>query len=175
MCCKSCKDYSLHNFSSQYKLNSIFFAKCVILYSSINLEEYMKRNIIFLLSSLFITSSFLFAWAEENTHPVEMEGRDCLTCHAEGSTEDMASDPTAYIQWSNSLHGLINVKCVVCHGEESTFKPKSNINICLSCHPSETTNISAKIQDNQTGLICTSCHQAHTFTPVKSNKKVHSK
>lgn len=115
------------------------------------------------------------AYAQSFEHPVEMENKECITCHMEGSTDDMAADPTAYNQWQKSLHGLNNVRCAVCHGEESTFKPDGNINTCLACHPYETTNINAKVDKGENGLLCTSCHKVHTFTAEDKSKKVHSK
>ncbi len=135
----------------------------------------MKRNIISLFIILLVTFSYASAQETESTHPVEMQGKDCLYCHADGSTSDMAADPGAHIQWINSLHGLNNVKCVACHGEETTFKPKSNVNKCLACHPASAV-INAKVNKPQPdSLVCSSCHNAHSFTPQKNSKKVHKK
>lgn len=134
----------------------------------------MKKMVLMLgLSSIFISSISIAQ--ETNEHPVPINGKDCLQCHMPNSKEEMAADPTAATQWKNSMHGINNVSCVTCHGEESTFKPDSNVNVCLSCHPGETTTINVEFKKADEGLLCTQCHVVHDFTVKKQDKLVHSK
>ncbi len=133
----------------------------------------MNKFIIFL--SFLFSIILSIAYAQTAQHPVQMSGKECAVCHAPGSTEEISADPTAYKEWSDSMHGLNSVKCFTCHGEESTFRPDSNINVCLSCHPNETTVISKKVEIANNGLICSSCHKVHSFTVTKETKPVHTK
>ena len=135
----------------------------------------MKRTILFIVILLSLIWTMAAAQTETVTHPVEMQGKDCAVCHAPGSTEEIPADPAAYQEWADSMHGLNSVKCVTCHGEESTFKADSNINICLSCHPTETTVINRKADIGDNGLICSACHKVHSFTVTKEAKPVHTK
>ncbi len=135
----------------------------------------MKQSIIFLTLLFSLIISTAFAQTEKVEHPLPIDGKDCAVCHAPGSTEEIPADPTAYQEWSASMHGLNNVKCVTCHGEESTFKADSDINTCLSCHPQETTVINKKVESADTALICSSCHKVHSFTVTKESKPVHTK
>ena len=135
----------------------------------------MKKVLLIIGACAISFTSVAFAQSQFE-HPVPMEGKDCLQCHMPNSTEEMAADPTAGTQWKNSMHGLNNVRCVTCHGEESTFKPDSHVNVCLACHPSETSTINAKFKKvEDEGLVCTQCHAVHDFTTKKQDKKVHSK
>ena len=133
----------------------------------------MKRTILFIVILLSLIWTMAAAQTETVTHPIEMQGKDCAVCHAPGSTEEIVADPAAYTEWSESLHGLNNVSCLTCHGDESTFKADSDINTCLSCHPQETTVINAKVENQNNGLVCTSCHKVHTFTAAPQEKLVH--
>lgn len=136
----------------------------------------MKRNTLFLaLLFTLLLCSMAVAQTEATPHPVEMQGKDCAVCHAPGSSEEVAADPTAYKEWADSLHGLNNVSCLTCHGDESSFKADSSINTCLSCHPQETTVINAKVDTSSNGLLCTTCHSVHTFSATPQKNKVHSK
>ncbi len=135
----------------------------------------MKQAIIFLTLLFSLIFSISYAQTEIVEHPLPMDGKDCAVCHAPGSIEEIPADPTAYQEWANSLHGLNSVKCVTCHGEESTFKADSDINICLSCHPQETTVINRKVESGEYSLICSSCHKVHNFTAEKEEKLVHTK
>ena len=135
----------------------------------------MKKHIIFLTFLFSLIFTAVYAQQEAAEHPMPMEGKDCVVCHAPGSTEEVPADPAAYEQWSNSMHGLNSVKCVTCHGDESTFKPDSSVNTCLSCHPQETIVINRKVEIGDNGLICSSCHKVHDFTVTAEDKPVHTK
>lgn len=135
----------------------------------------MKKSILIFTLLFTVIWSLAAAQTENSPHPVEMQGKDCALCHAPGSTEEITADPAAYTEWYNSLHGLNNVSCLTCHGDEATFKPDSDVNKCLSCHPNQTTTINAKVNVENNGLVCTSCHQVHTFTAAPQKTLVHGK
>lgn len=131
----------------------------------------MKKSLLF--AALILAASSL-AIAAENTkvqHPVEMGGKDCTYCHAPGSTAENKSESLAYSQWTQSRHGVNNVTCLTCHGEETTFKPLSSVDICISCHPQETTVIKRKTKGDS--IICVNCHAAHDFPVKLEGKTVH--
>ncbi|MDE7168669.1 MAG: cytochrome c3 family protein [Mucispirillum sp.] len=133
----------------------------------------MKSIILPVLVSLLAVSAMAFAQSGE--HPMPIEGKDCSLCHAPGSAEETPADPQAYSQWEKSMHGLMSIKCVTCHGDEATFKPASSTDTCLSCHPQEASVINKKVADKGEGLICSSCHPVHSFTVTQGSSKVHSK
>lgn len=136
----------------------------------------MGKNTLFLaLLFLLLLCSMAVAQTEAVQHPVEMQGKECAACHAPGSSEEVAADSAAYKEWADSLHGLNNVSCLTCHGDESSFKADSDINTCLSCHPQETTVINAKVDTSSNGLLCTQCHSVHKFSAAPQKNKVHSK
>lgn len=110
-----------------------------------------------------------------DTHPVAMEGNDCMFCHDENSTSEMKSESEAGKQWNASLHGINMVPCVTCHGDESNFRAASSIDNCVSCHPGETAVINKKTEAQDGRIICVNCHAAHDFTAAKEQKPVHSK
>lgn len=82
---------------------------------------------------------------------------DCVTCHAK-ATAKVTQD------WQESKHGVMLVKCVVCHGEpdgkgsvpfERIPDPKR---ICAQCHEPAMKRMEAKYGDN---LDCYTCHPNH--------------
>lgn len=121
-----------------------------------------------------VASTFAFAatsTSSKNQHPVEMGGNDCIYCHATGSTAENRSESLAYSQWEQSRHGVNNVKCLTCHGSPTTFMPKSDVSVCMSCHPQETTVIKRSSKGNS--IICMNCHSAHNFPVTLEEKQVH--
>lgn len=127
-----------------------------------------------LLVAVIVAAASTIAVAASNTktpHPVEMGGNDCVFCHAPGSTAENKSESLAYSQWEQSRHGINNVKCVTCHGEQSTFMPQSNVSVCMSCHPQETTVI--KRSSKGDSIVCMNCHSAHNFPITLEEKPVH--
>lgn len=80
-------------------------------------------------------------------HSVPMEGQTCVSCH---------ESDKQYAEWEKSAHGLILVKCEVCHGDESAFRKKPADYICRECHPNE-------FENKPIGVRCISCHAPHTF------------
>jgi len=87
----------------------------------------------------------------ENGHPGSMENLDCIQCH-----EDVTPEVTK--QWEQSAHGLIGVKCQVCHGDEANFQVKPKSETCRGCHSDQVEKNIAK------DVSCSTCHIAHNFT-----------
>lgn len=82
---------------------------------------------------------------------------DCLTCHT-------TVTPKVVQNWEESKHGVLLVKCVVCHGEPDgtgsvpfVVNPNPNVT-CASCHDQAIQNMRIKYGDN---LNCNSCHPNH--------------
>lgn len=130
------------------------------------------KKLLFVAVIVVAASTFAFAaTSQKSQHPVEMGGKDCVYCHAPGSTAENRSESLAYSQWTQSRHGINNVKCLTCHGSQNTFMPQSDLTICMSCHPQETTVIKRGSKGNS--IICMNCHSAHTFPVTLEEKSVH--
>lgn len=89
------------------------------------------------------------------TSPEGMEG-DCYTCHVK-ATPKVAQD------WYDSKHGVILVRCQICHGMPDgkgalPFTIKPDIIVCARCHTPAMQVMEAKygkIED------CYKCHPNH--------------
>lgn len=133
----------------------------------------MKKYLLFMVcASLLGTAAAV--WAAD-THPVEMEGKDCLYCHDEKSVSETKSESPAGKQWAKSMHGLNNVGCFTCHGDESNFRAASSMDNCISCHSGEAAVIKRKTKEQEGRIICVNCHAAHDFAVKKEKKNVHAK
>lgn len=82
---------------------------------------------------------------------------DCVSCHAKAT-------PKSTQDWLESKHGVMLVKCVVCHGEpdgkgsvpfERNPDPKR---ICAQCHEPAMKRMEDKYGSE---LECNSCHPHH--------------
>ncbi len=82
---------------------------------------------------------------------------DCYTCHAK-TTPVVAQD------WKDSKHGVLLVKCVVCHGEPNgkgsipfAAKPSAK-EICARCHEPA---MNRMVQKYGELMSCDPCHPRH--------------
>lgn len=81
---------------------------------------------------------------------MKTEGQECAECH--NSQEQV---------WLNGKHGLMNVKCVVCHGSpEETFTAKPGITKCRGCHSDKVMDVEKKLMGKE--RTCFLCHDNHT-------------
>jgi len=113
----------------------------------------MKRLIAFFVV-LFLP---LYAIAAEKQHIKTSEDQECFDCHT--AETDL---------WNSGKHGLMSVKCVVCHGStDKNFHAKPDINRCRACHWEKVADVEKKLYPKE--RKCTLCHTLHS---VKS--KFHS-
>jgi hypothetical protein len=82
---------------------------------------------------------------------------DCYACHAK-ATPKLAQD------WYESKHGVMLVKCFVCHGQPDlegsiAFAVKPDVNqTCRKCHAASIATMEAKYGVKQD---CNQCHPYH--------------
>lgn len=89
--------------------------------------------------------------AKESKHRKVSESQECTECHvSEGQL------------WESGKHGLMNVKCVVCHGStDRNFDPKPDIYKCRGCHWEKVRDVETKIP--QAARKCSLCHTLHSI------------
>jgi Cytochrome c554 and c-prime len=89
-------------------------------------------------------------------HPSVDEADSCEACHAELT-------PKPFQLWFEGRHGLMGVKCVVCHGSVgSGFTRKPKADRCGGCHGEKAAAMSAPFFK---GKGCFSCHHPHSLNP----------
>lgn len=87
--------------------------------------------------------------AASKTH-MKTDGQDCAECH---SGQEQV--------WLGGKHGLMNVKCVVCHGSpEENFAPKPGPMRCRGCHGEKVADVEKKLAAKD--RTCFRCHENHT-------------
>ena len=86
-------------------------------------------------------------------HPAAAGDQECVECHAEQAEV-----------WLSGKHGLMNVKCVVCHGDpETNFVSQPAMVRCRGCHGDQVQDVEKKrAADKQS---CFLCHDHHTVAP----------
>ncbi len=106
----------------------------------------MKKAII-----LFLMMSMpLAVIAKEKTH-IPTDNQECSDCHAEQAQV-----------WLNGKHGLMNVKCVVCHGSpEENFAANPGINRCRGCHGEQVDQAAKRTAKAE--KTCFPCHDRHSL------------
>lgn len=86
-------------------------------------------------------------------HPAPPGDQECGECHAEQAAV-----------WSAGKHGLMNVKCVVCHGDpESNFVSQPALVRCRGCHADQVRDVEKKLAAGEQS--CFGCHDHHTVAP----------
>ena len=80
----------------------------------------------------------------------------CEECHAQLT-------PKPYRLWFDGRHGLMGVKCVVCHGSVgSGFTKRPKADGCGGCHGEKAAAMAAPFFK---GKSCFSCHHPHALNP----------
>jgi hypothetical protein len=106
----------------------------------------MKRLMIFLLILLIP----VVVSAKEKKHIKTLENQECIECHASEAQ-----------LWEGGKHGLMNVKCVVCHGSpDENFVAKPDINRCKGCHYEKVADVEKKLPPKI--RQCSLCHALHS-------------
>ncbi len=93
----------------------------------------------------------------DKTHREGLD-QDCAECH-----EDQEKS------WLNGKHGLMNVKCVVCHGApEVNFTAAPGPDRCVGCHADAVADVRKKLPAKEQS--CFFCHENHTAGVKESAK-----
>ncbi len=106
---------------------------------------------------LFLTIPMI-AYSGAKSH-IKTENQDCAECHSQQSET-----------WLDGKHGLMNVKCVVCHGSpDENFVSSPGLNRCRGCHSDKIIDVTTKLTKKEQS--CFICHDNHTVA-VKESAKV---
>jgi hypothetical protein len=90
--------------------------------------------------------------AAAGKHPATPENQECGECHADQEKI-----------WFDGKHGLMNVKCIVCHGAtDKNFTNRPGLAACRGCHADEVAQ--AQQAKKKEGKSCFSCHDHHALT-----------
>lgn len=104
------------------------------------------KTIIIVMSALILPS---LAFAAGKGH-IQTSGEECVECHADQEQV-----------WLSGKHGLMNVKCVVCHGSpEENFYPRPGISRCRGCHGEAVSDVEKSFPVKERS--CFLCHEHHT-------------
>ena len=101
--------------------------------------------------------------AKVKRHIATPESLECSECHIGPAKA-----------WFESAHGLMNVKCVVCHGStEVNFSPKPGPGRCRGCHGNRSRMLRRRPEMKRAVF---SCHDQHSLTLKKvPNSPFHEK
>ena len=107
----------------------------------------MKK--LFLIMLLVIAVPTIAAAKAPKGH-MKTNNQECSECHASEAAV-----------WLNGQHGLMNVKCVICHGStEKNFTAKPDLNRCNGCHG----EIVEQVKHMPAGQKnCFPCHDNHSL------------
>jgi hypothetical protein len=118
----------------------------------------MRTIILPLCLILAVFAPALVPAAAAKKHTPDSAGRDCTECH---TSQTQA--------WESGAHGLMNVKCVVCHGSpEENFMTKPSVNKCRGCHGEKVADVEKKLPAKD--RTCFLCHENHTVSVKESAK-----
>jgi hypothetical protein len=127
----------------------------------------VPRNVVLAVLGLTLVAAAP-AKARRANHPEvarEAATESCEDCHA-GAT------PAVVEAWRASKHGLIMVKCFVCHGstgKDFTLAPASQR--CDGCHPAAVASVTPKKGGPRS---CFDCHASHSLS-VDSAQNPHAR
>lgn len=90
--------------------------------------------------------------AKDKRHMKTAEDQECYECHSAQTQV-----------WQDGKHGLMNVKCVVCHGStDKNFVPKPDIYRCRGCHGEKVKDVEKRLPP--AARSCFLCHEHHSVT-----------
>ena len=127
----------------------------------------LKKPLLFVLLAVLVGVAGFFAYINTAFPVVRCEAAkhldapekyaDCLACHTKTTPKD-AQD------WKDSKHGVMLVKCVVCHGQPDgkgsipfAAKPDPMVT-CARCHDPSIKRMQTKYGERPD---CASCHPHH--------------
>lgn len=110
----------------------------------------MKRLIVLMGLCLLMQPQAVLA--EAGKHPAIPGSQECGECHGD---QEKA--------WFDGKHGLMNVKCIVCHGStEKNFTASPGLGACRGCHAEQVAQ--AQKSKGKEGKSCFPCHDPHAVT-----------
>ena len=110
----------------------------------------MKKVLILLLVLMLPLPAIAAKGQASKKHPETKAEQECTACH------DKATQV-----WESGKHGLMGVKCVVCHGSpERNFTPKPGAVRCRGCHGDKVAEIEKRLPKQD----CSICHDHHNET-----------
>ena len=114
----------------------------------------MKHLILIFLVILLPSAIF----AKEKKHIEIPADQECSDCH------------TAQAQvWMEGKHGLMNVKCVICHdSSDKAMIAKKDIYKCRGCHGQQVKDVEEKLPAQARN--CYLCHNNHSLNPIFHTK-----
>jgi hypothetical protein len=119
------------------------------------------------------------ALAAEKGHPDVGPDRSlesCEGCHAEAT-------PQVVKEWEGSKHGLVLVKCLVCHGSTGKdFVVRTKAARCAGCHPVEAAAVvpakaakaKGKAAAEPPAAECFACHAPHSLETAPGAANPHA-
>jgi len=109
----------------------------------------MKK--LFVIMLLMIALPSIVAAKAPKGH-MKTDNQECSECHAAAATA-----------WLNGPHGLMTVKCVICHGStEKNFTAKPGLNRCNGCHGEIVEQV--KRMPTAGPKTCFPCHDNHSLS-----------
>jgi hypothetical protein len=108
----------------------------------------IKRLTIILLILIFLPT---ISTAAAKKHPAVPSDQACEECH----------DQQAQV-WQDNKHGLMGVKCVVCHGDTNKkFIVRPASERCVGCHSEQVAGTAEGHKIKQKN--CWACHNGHSL------------
>jgi hypothetical protein len=92
----------------------------------------------------------------------------CVACHAQRS-------PVVVREWESGPHGVLLVKCFVCHGSTGgDFARRPDPGRCGGCHPAQAAAVvPVKRGPAPAAQDCFSCHSPHTLAVPQGKQNPH--
>jgi hypothetical protein len=102
-------------------------------------------------------------------HPDVGAGNDadaCQSCHAEAT-------PEVVKRWEGGKHGLVLVKCFVCHGSAGKdFTARPGNRRCEGCHPAALAAVAPARKGG--AKTCSDCHVPHSLAAREGARNPHA-
>jgi hypothetical protein len=108
--------------------------------------------------------------AERHPADATKAGEACEACHARET-------PEVVKQWEAGPHGLVLVKCFVCHGSTGKdFRARGTAASCDGCHPAEAARVvpAKAARRHPLATRCFSCHDPHSLAVPEGKATPHA-
>ncbi len=117
----------------------------------------MNRIIVKWMGLLVFLIMIAVVWVESDATEAEKHVPvkftvSCAECH-------QTTTPEITKKWTSGMHGLVNIGCVICHGDgEVEFYSKPSDDMCITCHSRWETDFT-----DLEASSCFSCHDGHNL------------